>query len=238
MAVTPLRSPEAAARWLREWVRGSLRSDSRAVQPGDGFIAWPGHATDGRRFVAAALKAGATTCLVEQDGMDAFGFDDARIASLPQMKASTGTIADAYFEQPSAALNTVAITGTNGKTSSAWWVAQALTLAGPTLRRCRHSGHRRAARSRRQPPTSFTGLTTPDPVLLHETLRGFVAQGFTACAMEASSIGIDEQRLARRAGRRGGVHQPHARSPGLSRHDGSLRAAKRKLFAWTGFGLR
>ena len=46
-----LRSPAAAARWLRSWVTGTLRTDSRRVQPGDGFIAWPGYATDGRRFV-------------------------------------------------------------------------------------------------------------------------------------------------------------------------------------------
>jgi UDP-N-acetylmuramyl-tripeptide synthetase len=234
MAVTPLRSPEAAARWLQQWVRGSLRTDSRRVQPGDGFIAWPGYGTDGRRFVAAALKAGATTCVVEQDGLEAFGFDDARIASLPQMKASTGAIADAYFEQPSAALNTVAITGTNGKTSSAWWVAQALTLLG---QRCGVVGTLGVG----VPPVKgeaaniqFTGLTTPDPVLLHETLRGFVAQGFKACAMEASSIGIDEQRLA-------GVRIAVAVFTNLTQdhldYHGTMAAygaAKRKLFAWPG----
>ncbi len=234
MAVTPLRSPEAAARWLQQWVRGQLRTDSRRVQPGDGFIAWPGYGTDGRRYVAAALKAGATTCLVEQDGLEAFGFDDARIASLPQMKASTGTIADAYFEQPSAALNTVAITGTNGKTSSAWWVAQALTLLG---QRCGVVGTLGVG----VPPVQgaaadmqFTGLTTPDPVLLHETLRGFVAQGFKACAMEASSIGIDEQRLA-------GVRIAVAVFTNLTQdhldYHGTMAAygaAKRKLFAWPG----
>jgi UDP-N-acetylmuramyl-tripeptide synthetase len=234
MAVTPLRSPEAAARWLQQWVRGQLRTDSRRVQPGDGFIAWPGYGTDGRRFVAAALKAGATTCVVEQDGLDAFGFDDARIASLPHMKANTGTIADAYFEQPSAALNTVAITGTNGKTSSAWWVAQALTLLG---QRCGVVGTLGVG----VPPVQgeaanlqFTGLTTPDPVLLHETLRGFVAQGFKACAMEASSIGIDEQRLA-------GVRIAVAVFTNLTQdhldYHGTMAAygaAKRKLFAWPG----
>ena len=103
------------------------------MRAGDGFIAWPGAATDGRRFVASALKAGATTCLVEREGLDAFAFDDARIASLPGLKAATGPIADAFFEQPSRALDIVATTGTNGKTSTAWWTAQALSLLG---RRC------------------------------------------------------------------------------------------------------
>ena len=69
MPLTMLRSPDAAARWLSSWVTGTLRTDSRRVQPGDAFIAWPGYATDGRRFVRAALDAGATTCLVEADGI-------------------------------------------------------------------------------------------------------------------------------------------------------------------------
>jgi UDP-N-acetylmuramyl-tripeptide synthetase len=234
MAVTPLRSPEAAARWLQQWVRGSLRTDSRRVQPGDGFIAWPGYGTDGRRFVADALKAGATTCVVEQDGLEAFGFDDARIASLPHMKANTGAIADAYFEQPSAALNTVAITGTNGKTSSAWWVAQALTLLGQRCGVVGTLGVGVPPVQREAANIQFTGLTTPDPVLLHETLRGFVAQGFKACAMEASSIGIDEQRLA-------GVRIAVAVFTNLTQdhldYHGTMAAygaAKRKLFAWPG----
>ncbi len=234
MAVTPLRSTDAAARWLREWVRGSLRTDSRAVGAGDGFIAWPGHANDGRRYVQAALDAGATTCLVEQEGIEAFGFDDARIASLPHMKATTGLIADAYYGEPSKSLDVVAVTGTNGKTSSAWWVAQALTLLG---RRCGVVGTLGIG----TPPVgdqpgdiAFTGLTTPDPVLLHAALRRFADQGFAACAMEASSIGIDEQRLA-------GVRVAVALFTNFTQdhldYHGSMEAywsAKRKLFAWTG----
>jgi UDP-N-acetylmuramoyl-L-alanyl-D-glutamate--2,6-diaminopimelate ligase len=234
VTTTPLRSTEAAARWLREWVRGSLRTDSRQVQPGDGFIAWPGYATDGRRFVRAALDAGATTCLVEQEGLDAFGFDDARIASLPAMKAATGLVADAYFDEASGKLDVVAVTGTNGKTSSAWWIAQALTRLG---RRCGVVGTLGIG----VPPLDgdegdirSTGLTTPDPVRLHEALRGFVDRGFAACAMEASSIGIDEHRLA-------GVRVAVAVFTNFTQdhldYHGSMQAywsAKRKLFAWTG----
>ena len=56
---TQLHTPEQAAGWLRERVAGSLCTDSRQVAEGDGFIAWPGAATDGRKFVGAALAAGA-----------------------------------------------------------------------------------------------------------------------------------------------------------------------------------
>lgn len=234
MAVTPLRSPDAAARWLREWVRGSLQTDSRRVQPGDGFIAWPGYATDGRRYVQAAFDAGATTCLVEQAGLEAFGLNDARVASLPHMKAATGAIADAYYGEPSAAMQMVAVTGTNGKTSSSWWVAQALTLLG---RRCGVVGTLGVG----VPPSrgeasalAFTGLTTPDPVLLHRTLREFVDRGFAACALEASSIGLDEHRLT-------GTRLTVALFTNFTQdhldYHGSMQAywvAKRKLFDWPG----
>ncbi|MBL8305241.1 MAG: UDP-N-acetylmuramoyl-L-alanyl-D-glutamate--2,6-diaminopimelate ligase [Rubrivivax sp.] len=188
-------SAEAAA-WLAERVRGRLRTDSRAVQPGDGFIAWPGHARDGRSYVPLALGAGAAACLVEAEGVGAFGFTDERIAALPGLKAATGAVADTFFAQPSAVLDVVATTGTNGKTSTAWWTAQALTRLG---RRCGVIGTLGVG----APPVegeagdvAHTGLTTPDPVTLHSAFRSFVDLGFSACALEASSIGLVEQRLA------------------------------------------
>ena len=62
-----LHSPQDAARWLQGRVTGALHCDSRKVRPGDGFIAWPGAATDGRMHVASALAQGAAACLVEAD---------------------------------------------------------------------------------------------------------------------------------------------------------------------------
>ncbi|HEY2254934.1 MAG TPA: Mur ligase domain-containing protein, partial [Variovorax sp.] len=100
MALTILRDPLEAAGWLKSRVRGTLHADSRALGAGDGFIAWPGAATDGRHYVAAALAQGATACLVEQEGSQAFGFEghgDA-IACYPGLKAATGPIAAAYYD--------------------------------------------------------------------------------------------------------------------------------------------
>jgi UDP-N-acetylmuramoyl-L-alanyl-D-glutamate--2,6-diaminopimelate ligase len=245
VTVTALRSADAAARWLRAWVTGTIRTDSRKIRAGDGFIAWPGATTDGRRFVGNALQAGATTCLVEHEGLEAFAFDDARIASLPGLKAATGPIADAFFEQPSRSLELVASTGTNGKTSTAWWTAQALSLLG---RRCAFVGtlgvgepprSMVAAGGEPQQPAraaqiEFTGLTTPDPVVLHAALREFADAGFKACAIEASSIGIVEQRLA-------ALRIVVALFTNFTRdhldYHGSMDdywSAKRRLFAWPG----
>jgi MurE/MurF fusion protein len=226
--LTRLKSPDAAVRWLREWVRGTLRTDSRSVQPGDAFIAWPGYANDGRRFVPQALAAGAASCIVEEAGIEVFGLDDARVATLPGLKAATGGIAATYFDAPSAQLNIVASTGTNGKTSTAWWTAQALTLLG---QRCGVIGTLGIGEPG---AVELTGLTTPDPVQLQSAFARFAQQGFAACALEASSIGLVEHRL-------GGTHIDVALFTNFTQdhldYHGTMTAywaAKRALFSWRG----
>jgi len=111
-----LHNPQDVAQWLRTQVRGVLHTDSRRVCAGDGFIAWPGGVTDGRQFVAAALNQGATACMVEQVGADDFAWgESASIATYAGLKAASGSIAAAYYEQPSQALEVVAITGPMAK---------------------------------------------------------------------------------------------------------------------------
>jgi len=185
-----LHSPQDAAQWLRTQVHGVLHTDSRRVGAGDGFIAWPGGVTDGRQFVASALKQGATACVVEHAGADAFAWGESdAIATYDGLKAASGLIASAYYEQPSVALDVVAITGTNGKTSTAWWLAHALHNAG---KRCAIVGTLGVGEVAQ---LEVTGMTTPDPVLLQAKMRDMVDHGVNACAIEASSIGLAEHRL-------------------------------------------
>jgi UDP-N-acetylmuramoyl-L-alanyl-D-glutamate--2,6-diaminopimelate ligase len=194
-ALTVLDTPVAAADWLRSRVRGGhLRADSRAVQPGDGFIAWPGGITDGRRFVADALERGASAALVECAGAESFALAAPQVAAYRGLKADAGRIAQTYYATPAQALRVVAFTGTNGKTSSAWWTSIALSrLKRPALSPCALVGTLGVGLP---PHLEATGLTTPDPVLLQQRLRGFVDAGVQACAIEASSIGLAEHRLA------------------------------------------
>jgi len=225
-----------AAQWLRERVPGDLSCDSRRIGRGDAFIAWPGYARDGREFVPQALQAGASACLIEAEGSSCFSFDDdERVASLAGLKAATGALADAFYGQPSAALDVVASTGTNGKTSTAWWLAQALSQLG---RRCGVIGTLGVG----EPPSAAnpaariesTGLTTPDPVTLHRSLRRFVDEGYVAAAIEASSIGIVEHRLAATRIR---VALYTNFTPDHLDYHGSMAeywGAKRLLFAWPG----
>lgn len=198
-----INAPVEAARWLKSRVTGTLRTDSRLIGAGDGFIAWPGAATDGRKHVRAALARGAAACLIEKAGADAYGFDEPAVAVYAQLKAASGPIAAAWFGAPSTQLDVLAVTGTNGKTSTAWWLAQALSnLKHPVSIPCGLVGTLGIGRAPTTgvdaevtPDLEFNGLTTPDPVLLQAVFRRFVDDGVLACAIEASSIGLAERRL-------------------------------------------
>jgi UDP-N-acetylmuramyl-tripeptide synthetase len=186
-----LRSPDEAAQWLRARVSRELHSDSRRIHPGDGFIAWPGAATDGREHVPSALSLGAVACVVEQSGAERFAFQAPAIAEYAGLKSATGPIAATYYGEPTGQLKVLAVTGTNGKTSTAWWLAQALSSLKPSIP-CGVVGTLGVGRP---PDVEATGLTTPDPVLLQRQFRRFVEEGLAACAIEASSVGIVERRL-------------------------------------------
>lgn len=187
-----LRTPAEAAGWLRARGVAELHCDSRKVGAGDGFVAWPGAATDGRKFVKTALQQGARACLVEAAGSEAYGFDSETVAAYEGLKAATGPIGALFYGDPTRELDVLAVTGTNGKTSTAWWLAQALTNLKPQAIPCGIIGTLGIGRP---PHVVATGLTTPDPVLMQLHFRRFVQEGAKACAIEASSIGIEERRM-------------------------------------------
>ena len=189
-----LGSSTAAAAWLQARGVRALRTDHRQVRPGDAFLAWPGRRHDARTHTTAALAAGAAACLLEAQGLEAEAQGADRLGTLSDLKRQAGEVADAFLGHPSRALDVVAVTGTNGKTSTTWWVAQALGALG---RSCGVVG----TLGVRGPNASLsdldaTGLTTPNAVALQTAFRRFVDAGLSACAIEASSIGIVEHRLA------------------------------------------
>lgn len=185
-----MHDPAQVAQWLQACGVRQLHCDSRRLQPGDAFVAWPGAAQDGRRYVPAAFRAGAVACVVERDGAEAFGLDAPRVLAVQGLKHSVGELAHHFYRAPSTELPLLAITGTNGKTSTAWWTAQLLSALGQP---CGLIG----TLGMGQPGHELvpTGLTTPDPVMLQAALRGFAEQGLRACVLEASSIGLEEGRL-------------------------------------------
>ncbi|WP_442866972.1 UDP-N-acetylmuramoyl-L-alanyl-D-glutamate--2,6-diaminopimelate ligase [Acidovorax sp. GBBC 3334] len=231
-----LGSVQEALAWLRaRAVQGTLKTDSREVGPGDVFIAWPGAATDGRMHVGEALARGAAACLVEHEGVEAFRFGADGVAALRDLKAVTGLLAAEWFGLPTQRLDVVAVTGTNGKTSTTWWLADAINLlAGSGLVTRGGCGLIGTLGVGVPPELESTGLTTPDPVRLQRAFAGFVENGLGACAIEASSIGLAEHRLAGmrvRAAVFTNFTQDH-----LDYHSGMAAywQAKSALFDWPG----
>jgi UDP-N-acetylmuramoyl-L-alanyl-D-glutamate--2,6-diaminopimelate ligase len=234
MAIQQLASVDAALGWLAQRGARALTADSRRVAAGDAFIAWPGYGTDGRQFVSQAFMAGASACLVEAEGIEAFGFESDGVAALDDLKARTGVLASGFFGAPSERLNVIAVTGTNGKTSVSWWVAQAFAALGQRCGVIGTLGVGEPPSASRAASINFTGMTTPDPITVQAGFKRFADAGFDACAIEATSIGIEEQRLA-------GASIATALFTNFTLdhldYHGSMDAywrAKARLFAWPG----
>ena len=205
--ISSLGTPKQVANWLKEKVTGELCSDSRRIERGDGFVAWPGYAVDGRAFVQNALNQGASACLVEQDRVDEFadGWDKSLVIAYKGLKADCGLIADEYFDTPTRKIKVLAVTGTNGKTSITWWIG---AILGAMHKKCGVIGtlgvgevnglEGNTQKHNIDPLATFkpNGLTTPDPITLQRSLKEFTDRDFEYCALEASSIGLAEHRLS------------------------------------------
>ncbi|ALK95861.1 UDP-N-acetylmuramoylalanyl-D-glutamate--2,6-diaminopimelate ligase [Massilia sp. WF1] len=225
-----------------QWIRaaapgGRLVSDSRRVGRGDVFFAYPGEgAADGRNYIGSAIEKGAAA--VVHEGRD-FVWNatlDVPHLALPELKKNAGVIAHAYYGQPDAAMFTVGVTGTNGKTSIALWTAQALARLGSVDEAVGVIGTLGVGlvRARVEPEFDATGYTTPDAVLLATRLASLRDAGARALAIEVSSIGLVEERTA-------GMHFDVAVFTNLTRDHldyhgdmASYEAAKLKLFQWPG----
>ena len=171
-------------------IAGSLATDSRALAAGEVFLAYPGGQADGRRYIPQALARGAAAVLWEREG---FAWDPAwQVPNMPvdNLRNLAGPLASRLSGEPSARLRVIAVTGTNGKTSCSQWIAQALQARGAACGVVGTLGMGLAGGALAPNPN-----TTPDPVLLQRALRDMADAGAVACAMEASSIGLDQGRL-------------------------------------------
>ena len=167
-------------------VRG-VTQDSRAVAAGDLFLAWQGVQTDAHAFVAAAASAGAVAAVVERPVPE---------ATIPQLIVRDGRLAAAVaanrvLGDPAAELFLVAITGTNGKTTTALLTRHLLSGVGPAAA----LGTLGVVGSDGEVRTGTEGLTTPGPVQLVRWLRELADEGTRSVAMEASSHALAQRRL-------------------------------------------
>ncbi|MBI1776970.1 MAG: UDP-N-acetylmuramoyl-L-alanyl-D-glutamate--2,6-diaminopimelate ligase [Proteobacteria bacterium] len=164
-----------------------LTADSRTVRPGYLFAALPGSHADGRRFIAAAIEHGAGVVLAPTGTeLPAEARGVVLVTDAEPRRLLAKLAARFYGAQPR---TVAAVTGTSGKTSSVDFLRQIWTRLG---RRAASIGTLGVIRPGR--PT-MSSLTTPDPVLLHETLADLALDGVDHLAIEASSHGLDQYRL-------------------------------------------
>jgi UDP-N-acetylmuramoyl-L-alanyl-D-glutamate--2,6-diaminopimelate ligase len=168
-------------------VRG-LCIDSRALAPGDAFLALAGARTHGLQHAASAAAAGASVVLFEPpvpEGLDA----PAGAVAVPRLRARQAELANRFYGEPSHALAVTGVTGTNGKTSFVQLLAQALTLRGAVAGSIGTLGaglHGQLAAGER---------TTPDVIAVHRVLASLRDAGATHVAMEVSSHALDQGRV-------------------------------------------
>lgn len=166
-----------------------LQLDSRRLARGHLFLALAGGAADGRAYIRAAIEAGAAAVLSEseREGLDHIG--SVPVIGVPGLRDRAGELAARFFGQPGQALRVVAVTGTNGKTSTTWFLRDAFQALGYESALLGTLG----ARCGQQ--VFDTDHTTPDVISLHRWLRRFRDDGAEVLVMEASSHALAQNRL-------------------------------------------
>lgn len=232
--MTVMATVQKAFSWLAGAVAGAqLSSDSRTIQPGDVFLAYPGDEADGRHYIGDAIRRGACAVLFDSTGFAWNAEWQVPHLPVPELKQHAGFIAAEFYGQPDRGMFTAAVTGTNGKTSCAVWLAACLSRLGGASASIGTLGVGTWSAGALQEMVP-TGYTTPDAVMLQRRLGELQAAGVRAVAIEASSIGLDQ-------GRMNGMHVDAALFTNLSRDHldyhpdmAAYEDAKAMLFAWPG----
>jgi UDP-N-acetylmuramoyl-L-alanyl-D-glutamate--2,6-diaminopimelate ligase len=202
--------------------------DSHAVRQGGLFLACKGRTHHGLKFAQQAVSQGARAVLYEESpdvGTPNFGAG-VFVAAVPQLSQRASLLADRFFGAPSQALTVAGITGTNGKTTCAWLLAQALQTCGSPAAYMGTLGFGRP------PKVTATEHTTSDAVTVQRHLAALRSLGAECVSMEVSSHAIDQDRVA-------AVSFNTAAFTNLTRdhldYHGTMEAygaAKARLFAW------
>jgi UDP-N-acetylmuramoyl-L-alanyl-D-glutamate--2,6-diaminopimelate ligase len=165
---------------------GGVTADSRAVKPGDVFVAIEGGKADGLKFAGAAIAAGAVA-IVAQRRPAAPLPDRVAFVRVDNVRRALALMAARFFSRQPGTI--AAVTGTSGKTSVAAFTRQIWTALG---HRAASIGTVGIVSPRGE---TYGSLTTPDPVALHRSLDSLAGEGVTHLAIEASSHGLDQFRL-------------------------------------------
>ncbi|MFV0337675.1 MAG: Mur ligase family protein [Chthoniobacterales bacterium] len=176
--------PGAPGHLARDPEVSGISYDSRRTQAGHVFFALPGTKTNGQVFISEAVKKGASV-VISQDA-DCSG--DAVFIHVPDARAAMAQVAANFYENPSNKLKVIGVTGTNGKTTTAWLVRH-LMEAGS--QHCGLIGTIAYDLGGREIPAPHTTPEAPD---LQAALHEMQISRCKACSIEISSHALAQQR--------------------------------------------
>ncbi|MPZ99031.1 MAG: UDP-N-acetylmuramoyl-L-alanyl-D-glutamate--2,6-diaminopimelate ligase [Dehalococcoidia bacterium] len=169
----------------------AVQHDHRRVEAGDLFVCVIGERFDGHDFASAAVEAGAVAVLTNEGRSAALGDLGVPVVEVPDTRVALAGIAAAHEGYPGRQLQVVGITGTDGKSTTAFMVAAALEACGATVGLLTTVESRVAGR----PVEGLVRLTTQEAPVIQRLLAEMVEAGCTHAVVEATSHGLELHRL-------------------------------------------
>ncbi len=171
-----------------------VTADSREVIPGALFFAISGNKQDGRKFIEEAIKAGAVAIVVQENNLSNVSVPIIEVTDIRLAYAKA--LAD-FYQHPSREICCIGVTGTNGKTSVAWILSQALLILGhkTALSGTLGTGFFKRLEDAKITNIIDTGNTTPDASKVQSFLKEAKDQGINRAVLEVTTHSIDQKRI-------------------------------------------
>ena len=167
-----------------------ISSDSRSLRSGDLFLACAGHSSHGLDYIADAVGAGVVAIAWDSSSADAPASDvGVPMIAIEGLAKRVGEIANRFYARPSETVKVIGVTGTNGKTTVAWLIAQ---CSERLQQRCAYVG---TLGSGIDEIEGGEGMTTPGAIELHGLLANFRDDGAMFAAVEVSSHALAQNRV-------------------------------------------
>ena len=163
-----------------------IKTDSNEVTKGDIFVAIQGNKYDGHDYISQAVKSGACAIITDSQSSK---LNHQHQIKVENSRIAISSIAANFYNNPSKRLKVIGITGTNGKTTTAWLITSILKEAGLKVAQIGTLG------IITDKIITKKSLTTPDPITLHKTFSMLEKNKFTHVIMEVSSHALDQHRV-------------------------------------------